>query len=82
MAGSVFLDTVGLIALLNSDDEYHKNASEVFHQIGRAGRNVVTTSLVLAEVGNGLARTGPFVPSSLTGEPRLMAARHRNVVEY
>ena len=57
MAEGVFLDTVGLIALLSRDDEYHPNAADVFHQIGQAERPVITTDLVLAEVGNGLART-------------------------
>lgn len=58
MAEPVFLDTVGLIALLNRDDDYHQNARAVFTNIGQLKRNVVTTNLVLAELGNGLARTG------------------------
>ena len=57
MADAVFLDTVGLIALLNRDDEYHGPAAAIFPEIGRSQRPVVTTNLVLAEVGNGLART-------------------------
>ena len=57
MADGVFLDTVGLIALLNKDDEYHDEACAVFSGIGRARRSVVTTNLVLSELGNGLART-------------------------
>ena len=57
MGEGVFLDTVGLIATLNKGDEYHRNASMVFGRIGETGREVVTTNLVLAEVGNGLART-------------------------
>ena len=57
MADGVFLDTVGLIALLNRDDEYHGEACAVFTRIGQARRSVVTTNLVLCELGNGLART-------------------------
>ena len=57
MADPVFLDTVGLIALLNRDDEYHRSASAVFARIAEEGRGVLTTNLVLGEVGNGLART-------------------------
>ena len=57
MAESVFLDTVGLIAVLNRDDEYHRSAATVFSRIGETGRTVVTTNLVLGELGNGLART-------------------------
>jgi uncharacterized protein len=57
MAEAVFLDTVGLIALLNEDDSLHDKACEAFAAIGRSARNVVTTNLVLCEVGNGLART-------------------------
>ena len=57
MTGRVFLDTVGLVALLNKDDEYHLKAAEVFATLGREQRAVVTTDLVLSEVGNLLART-------------------------
>jgi predicted nucleic acid-binding protein len=53
----VLLDTVGIVALLNKDDGYHAEATEVFRAIGRARRRVITTDLVLAEAGNSLART-------------------------
>ena len=53
----VFLDTVGLIALLNQDDQYHHRAAEAFARIGQTARKVITTDLVLAELGNSLART-------------------------
>ena len=58
MDDPVFLDTVGLIAVLNKDDEYHRSAAEAFERLGSAGRKVVTTELILGEFGNGLARTG------------------------
>lgn len=57
MTGSVFLDTFGLIALLNKDDSHHKLAGEKFGEIGRNSRRIVTTDLVLGEFGNSLART-------------------------
>lgn len=57
MTGSVFLDTFGLIALLNKDDSHHKLASEKFNEIGRNNRKIVTTDLVLGEFGNSLSRT-------------------------
>ena len=47
MADGVFLDTVGLIAVLNKDDEYHDQACAAFAGIGQARRSVVTTNLVL-----------------------------------
>lgn len=34
MAEAVFLDTVGLVALLNKDDEYHDAASYLFRSFG------------------------------------------------
>lgn len=57
MADSIYLDTFGLLALLNRDDQYHADAARVFAAMGNRGHRVLTTNLVLAEVGNGLART-------------------------
>jgi uncharacterized protein len=57
MKDRVFLDTVGLVGVLNKDDEYHLQAIEVFATIGGEQRGVVTTDFVLGEVGNLLART-------------------------
>lgn len=57
MSDRVFLDTVGLVAVLNKDDEYHLQAKDVFASFGRNQRSVVTTDFVLGEVGNLLART-------------------------
>jgi len=57
MADGVFLDTVGLLAVSNRDDELHGVAAGVLRQLEESGRPVVTTTFVLAEVGNGLART-------------------------
>jgi hypothetical protein len=57
MAKAVFLDTVGLLGALNKDDDLHEPAAVVLRKLEETGRSVVTTTFVLAEVGNGLART-------------------------
>jgi uncharacterized protein len=57
MAEVVFLDTVGFLAALNKDDDLHGKAAEVLNRLEEEGRRIVTTTLVLAEVGNGSART-------------------------
>ena len=54
---AVFIDTCGWIAVLNADDALHKRASEQLLKLGVTGRSLVTTDWVLAETGNGLART-------------------------
>ncbi len=60
----LFADTSGLVAYLNPDDEHHGAAVEYLESyLGR----IVTTTWVLAELGNFLARGpqrqlfGPFV---------------------
>lgn len=52
----VFLDTVGLIALWDEDDQWHSDASAAFSQLQQQVRSVVTTTLVLYECGNAAAR--------------------------
>lgn len=54
---AVFVDTCGWIAILNADDALHEQACKRLLQLGNAGRPLVTTDWVLAETGNGLART-------------------------
>jgi predicted nucleic acid-binding protein len=54
---AVFLDTSGWIAILNTDDALHEKASKCLLEFGVTGRPLVTTDWVLAETGNGLART-------------------------
>ena len=53
---AVFLDTVGLIAVWDSSDQWHAAAEEAFRQLFTQGRRLVTTSLVLLECGNASAR--------------------------
>jgi uncharacterized protein len=54
----IFIDTSGWIAVLNRDDEYHASALSLFNEFKNKQFNIVTTDWVLAETGNGLARTG------------------------
>jgi predicted nucleic acid-binding protein len=53
----VFLDTVGLIALWDKDDQWHDAASGAFEQVKAARTPVVTTSYILAECANAAAPT-------------------------
>lgn len=52
----VFLDTSGLIAVANSDDQWHDAAEAVWHSLVESGVRLITTSLVLVEPGDGLSR--------------------------
>jgi predicted nucleic acid-binding protein len=52
----VLVDTSGWIALLNTDDQLHPQATERLRQFGLTRRPLVTTDWVFAETGNGLAR--------------------------
>lgn len=53
---SVFLDTVGLIGVWDTADQWHSAAAPVFLQLLASGRPVITTTLVLFECGNAAAR--------------------------
>ncbi len=53
---SVFLDTSGLVAVVNTDDEWHIRAESVWQQLIATDVPLVTTSLVLIELGDGLSR--------------------------
>ena len=54
----LFLDTVGLLALWDEDDQWHAVASASFAQPRSGPTRLFTTRFVLAECGNALARTG------------------------
>jgi len=56
-SAAVFVDTSGWIALLNTDDQLHAAAREHLSEFAASSRVLVTTDWVLAETGNGLART-------------------------
>ena len=52
----VFLDTSGLIALTDTDDYWHSRAIDVWHDLLLRNRRLVTTSLILIELADGLAK--------------------------
>lgn len=51
----VFVDTSGWIALLNGSDSLHQAAVACFKKLAADRVSLFTTSLVLAETGNGLS---------------------------
>lgn len=53
----VFLDTVGILAVLNHSDQWRTPALKAFESLTAARRSFITTTLVLCEAGNALART-------------------------
>jgi len=53
---SVFLDTVGLLALWDSSDQWHSAAEKAFDAVKADRRPLVTTTFVLLECGNAAAR--------------------------
>ena len=62
-----FLDTSGWIAFLNGDDRNHASAVDAYVSVVGQGRILVVTDWVMAETGNGLARSrlrDPFVISA------------------
>jgi predicted nucleic acid-binding protein len=55
---AVFLDTVGLVALWDEDDQWHAFAETAMTRIVAGRARCVTTSCVLLECGNASARRG------------------------
>jgi predicted nucleic acid-binding protein len=56
-AKQAFLDTNGWIALLNSSDALHSEAGAVWTRLLKQGYSILLTDWIVAETGNGLART-------------------------
>jgi hypothetical protein len=52
----VFLDTVGLIALWDTTDQWHALAEAAYQQIKTLRKSVVATTFILLECGNTAAR--------------------------
>ena len=52
----LFIDTAGWLALVNSGDACHAQATQLYNQRFAAGWHFVTHAGVMLEVGNGLAR--------------------------
>ena len=53
---SVFLDTVGLIAVVNADDQWHAAALATWQGLLAESKALFTTNLVLIEIGDGLSK--------------------------
>jgi len=53
----VFLDSHDWIALLNAADELHERADALWKKLGEQHYHVFVTDWIVAETGNGLART-------------------------
>jgi uncharacterized protein len=53
---SIFLDTVGLLAVWDIGDQWHEAAEAAYRRIVSARQPVVTTTFVLLECGNAAAR--------------------------
>lgn len=54
MSNKVFVDTLFVVALINQRDAYHAKASELAYLYD--GKPLLTTDVVLLEIGNALAR--------------------------
>lgn len=55
----VFVDTVGLLAVWDEDDQWHAAAELAWQEVLKSRAVLVTTAYVLLECGNAVART-PF----------------------
>jgi uncharacterized protein len=54
---TIFLDTVGLLAIWDQDDPWHAVADSAWRQIIAAPVTWITTAYILLECGNAAART-------------------------
>lgn len=52
----VFLDTVGLLALWDTDDQWHDAAQSAYKGVVSSRQPVATTTFILLECGNAAAR--------------------------
>jgi predicted nucleic acid-binding protein len=53
---SAFLDTSGLIAVVNTDDQWHKRAERAWEKLFSTNATPNTSSLVLVEIADGLSQ--------------------------
>jgi uncharacterized protein len=56
IGSSVFLDTVGLLALWDHSDQWHLPATRAFQEFSKERASLYTSSLVLLECANAAAR--------------------------
>jgi len=76
-----FLDTSGLIALINTSDQWHAATEAAWDRLIAGAEPLTTTSLVLAELGDGLSRIG-FRQLVVQLTDRLHTAEQVTVVPY
>lgn len=76
----VFLDTSGLIAVVNADDSMRADALRVWHRLIVTRVPLITTSLVLIELGDGLSRVR-LRPLAIETRRRLLAYPQCDVIE-
>lgn len=75
---TVFLDTVGLLAVWDESDQWHRAALECFSKLQSRREDLVTTSFVLLECGNAAARK-PY-RSAVSRLRQQMELGHRLIV--
>lgn len=75
---TVFLDTVGLLAVWDESDQWHRAAQACFSELLAGRVDLVTSSFVLLECGNAAARK-PY-RSAVSRLRRQMEPGHRLIV--
>lgn len=83
---SVFLDTVGLIAAVNADDQWHVAAHSAWRRLLIEPKALFTTNLILVEIGDGLSKVlqrplAVELRRRLTASPRVEIVRVTEVQE-
>ena len=73
----IFLDTVGLIALWDESDQWHKAASAAMALLNASRIRLITTPQILLECGNAAARK-PYRPDVCLLRDRL--AKHGDLI--
>ena len=75
---TVFLDTVGLIAVWDENDQWHEAAQKSFEKLLASRADLITTTFVLLECGNAAARR-PYRPALIRLQQR-MELRDRLII--
>ena len=79
MPRSIFLDSSGWIAVLNAREGLHATATAMLQELGREGCRLVLTDWIMAETGNGLART-PARVQFVKAARQVLESPHASVV--